>query len=164
MKKIINTSNAPSAIGTYSQAVMVNGFLYTSGQIGIDPSDGSMVSGGVRKQTDRVLNNIEAILLEAGLNKKNIIKLTVFLMDLEDFQHGLERSTAEYENPSNDRNYAHREFYIDYLNRQDGESDRLVDSSEALKSLLIIHAIYKSIEEDREVFLSEDNLQSKLGE
>ena len=87
MKKIINTSNAPSAIGTYSQAVMVNGFLYTSGQIGIDPSDGSMVSGGVRKQTDRVLNNIEAILLEAGLNKKNIIKLTVFLMDLEDFQH-----------------------------------------------------------------------------
>jgi len=86
------------------------------------------------------------------------------ICDLEDFQHGLERSTAEYENPSNDRNYAHREFYIDYLNRQDGESDRLVDSSEALKSLLIIHAIYKSIEEDREVFLSEDNLQSKLGE
>ena len=87
MKKIIKTSNAPSAIGTYSQAVMVNGFLYTSGQIGIDPSDGSMVSGGVRKQADRVLNNIEAILLEAGLNKKNIVKLTVFLMDLEDFQH-----------------------------------------------------------------------------
>ena len=87
MKEIINTKKAPSSIGTYSQAIKVNGFLFTSGQIGIDPSNGLMVSGGVRKQTDRVLNNIEAILLESGLNKKNIVKLTVFLMDLEDFQH-----------------------------------------------------------------------------
>ena len=87
MKEIINTKKAPSSIGTYSQAIKVNGFLFTSGQIGIDPSNGLMVSGGVRKQTDRVLNNIEAILLESGLNKKNIVKLTVFLIDLEDFQH-----------------------------------------------------------------------------
>ena len=87
MKEIINTKKAPSSIGTYSQAIKVNGFLFTSGQIGIDPSNGLLVSGGVRKQTDRVLNNIEAILLESGLNKKNIVKLTVFLIDLEDFQH-----------------------------------------------------------------------------
>jgi len=87
MKEIINTSNAPSAIGTYNQAVKVNKFLFTSGQIGIDPSKGSLVNGGVRKQTDRILNNIEAILIEAGLNKKNIVKLSVFLIDLKDFQH-----------------------------------------------------------------------------
>ena len=87
MKKIIDTSNAPSAIGTYSQAVMVNGFLYTSGQIGINPLDGNMINGGAREQTDRILKNIEAILLEADLKKENIIKLTVFLINLEDFQH-----------------------------------------------------------------------------
>ena len=87
MKEIINTKKAPSSIGTYSQAIKVNSLLFTSGQIGIDPSNGLLVRVGVRKQTDRVLNNIEAILLQAGLNKKNIVKLTVFLMDLDDFQH-----------------------------------------------------------------------------
>ena len=87
MKEIINTANAPSAIGTYNQAIKANNFLFTSGQIGINPSSGLIVDGGIRKQIDMIFRNIEAILKEAGLNKKNIVKLTVFLLDLKDFQH-----------------------------------------------------------------------------
>ncbi len=84
MKEIIKTQNAPSAIGTYNQGIKANGFLFTSGQIGIDPSDGQVV-GGVRMQCDRALNNINAILIESGAQKENIIKLSVFLIDLKDF-------------------------------------------------------------------------------
>ena len=84
MKEIIKTQNAPSAIGTYNQGIKANGFLFTSGQIGIDPSIGQVV-GGVRMQCDRALNNINAILIESGAQKENIIKLSVFLIDLKDF-------------------------------------------------------------------------------
>jgi 2-iminobutanoate/2-iminopropanoate deaminase len=87
VKKIINTSKAPSAIGTYSQAIKANGFLFTSGQLGIDPSCGKLVDGGVRMQSDRALKNIDAILNKSGVKKENIIKLSVFLINLKDFQH-----------------------------------------------------------------------------
>ena len=85
MKKIIHTPDAPAAIGTYNQAVEINGFIYTSGQIGIEPGTGTLVDGGMKEQTMRVLNNIDAILTAAGLDKASIIKLTVFLTDLEGF-------------------------------------------------------------------------------
>tara|TARA_X000000368_G_C22513359_1_gene485929 strand:- start:19 stop:405 length:387 start_codon:yes stop_codon:yes gene_type:complete len=87
VKEIINTPKAPSAIGTYSQAVKANGLLFTSGQLGIDPSTGELVEGGVRMQSDRALKNIDAILNESGIKKENIIKLSVFLINLKDFQH-----------------------------------------------------------------------------
>ena len=77
MKEIIKTSNAPSAIGTYSQGIKANGFLFTSGQIGIDPASGKLVDGGIRSQTDRTLININAILNESGIQKENIIKKTI---------------------------------------------------------------------------------------
>ena len=66
MKKIINTSDAPKAIGPYSQAVETNGILFISGQIPVDPKTGKIVKGGVREQTEQVMKNIEAILVEAG--------------------------------------------------------------------------------------------------
>ena len=85
MRNIINTNKAPAAIGTYSQAVESNGILFTSGQVGIDPETSEMVEGGVEDQTIRVLKNIYAILSESGLDKTSIIKLNVFLKDLDDF-------------------------------------------------------------------------------
>ena len=85
MKKIIHTPDAPAAIGTYNQAVEINGFIYTSGQIAIKPGTGTLVDGGMKEQTMRVLNNIDAILSAAGLDKTSIIKLTVFLTDLKGF-------------------------------------------------------------------------------
>ena len=85
MRNIINTNKAPATIGTYSQAVESNGILFTSGQVGIDPATSKMVEGGVEDQTIRVLKNIYAILSESGLDKTSIIKLNVFLKDLDDF-------------------------------------------------------------------------------
>ena len=85
MRKIINTNKAPAAIGTYSQAVESNGIIFTSGQVGIDPETSEMVEGGVADQAIRVLKNIYAILSESGLDKTSIIKLNVFLKDLDDF-------------------------------------------------------------------------------
>tara|TARA_B100001142_G_C14254785_1_gene624670 strand:+ start:598 stop:978 length:381 start_codon:yes stop_codon:yes gene_type:complete len=85
LKKIINTPNAPTAIGTYSQAVEVNNLIFTSGQVGIDPEKGKLVTGGMEAEARQVLKNIHLILIDAGLNKDNIIKLTVFLTDLNQF-------------------------------------------------------------------------------
>mgnify|MGYP003325519780 FL=1 len=85
MRNIIKTNKAPAAIGTYSQAVESNGILFTSGQVGIDPETSEMVEGGVADQAIRVLKNIYAILSESGLGKTSIIKLNVFLKDLDDF-------------------------------------------------------------------------------
>jgi len=85
MRNIIKTNKAPAAIGTYSQAVESNGILFTSGQLGIDPETSEMVEGGVEDQAIRVLKNIYAILSESGLDKTSIIKLNVFLKDLDDF-------------------------------------------------------------------------------
>ncbi len=85
MKQVIQTKNAPAAIGTYSQAIQYGEFLYTSGQIGIDIETGKLVKGGIEIETMRVLQNIEAILKAADINKSHIIKLTVFLTDLSMF-------------------------------------------------------------------------------
>lgn len=85
MKKIIATTNAPSAIGPYSQAVAANGFLFVSGQIPIDPATGEFVPGGIQEQTRRSLENGKAILTEAGLTLDNVIKTTVFLSDIQNF-------------------------------------------------------------------------------
>lgn len=85
MKTIINTDTAPRAIGPYSQAVMIDGFLYTSGQIAIDPATGELVEGGIEAQTERVLENIKAILKAAGMDLNNVIKTTVFVTNMGDF-------------------------------------------------------------------------------
>lgn len=85
MKKVIATNNAPAAIGPYSQAIEVNGMLFISGQIPIDPVTGEFVSGGIKEQTTQSFKNIKAILAEAGLTTDNVVKTTVLLSDIKDF-------------------------------------------------------------------------------
>jgi len=84
-KKIVATPNAPAAIGPYSQAIRIGGFLYTSGQISLDPETMKMITGDIEVETEKVLKNIEAILKADGLNLNNIIKTTVYLTDLSEF-------------------------------------------------------------------------------
>ena len=84
-KKIIATPKAPAAIGPYSQAIRIGEFLYTSGQISLDPESMKMITGDIEVETEKVLKNIEAILKEDGLNLNNIIKTTVYLTDLSEF-------------------------------------------------------------------------------
>lgn len=96
MKKIINTSNAPAAIGPYSQAVEANGFVFLSGQIPIDPQTGDFVSGGVREQTEQVFKNIKAILAEAGLSMDNVVKTTVLIASIMDFAEINEVYAAQF--------------------------------------------------------------------
>lgn len=83
--KTINTSAAPAAIGPYSQAIEANGFVYTSGQLPIDPATGQFPEGGVKEQTRQSLLNAQAILREAGLEMKNVVKTLVFLASMDDF-------------------------------------------------------------------------------
>ena len=85
MKKVINSKNAPAAIGPYSQAVLVDNTLYASGQLGIDPQTGDFVAGGVKEQTEQVFRNIRAILTEAGFEMSDVVKTTCFLADMGDF-------------------------------------------------------------------------------
>lgn len=85
MKKVINTTAAPAAIGPYSQAILVDNTLYASGQLGIDPATGDFVAGGVTEQTEQVFRNIKAILTEAGMTMNDIVKTTCFLSDMGDF-------------------------------------------------------------------------------
>ncbi|QIG89641.1 RidA family protein [Chryseobacterium sp. POL2] len=84
MKKIINTNNAPAAIGPYSQANMANGVLYISGQIPVDPATGKLEEG-IEKSTHQVMKNLEAILTEAGLGFRHVVKATIFLKNMDDF-------------------------------------------------------------------------------
>ena len=84
-KSILETRSAPRAVGTYSQVVEINDFIFTSGQIGLDPQTGELVDGGMREQTERILKNIHLMLLDLELDKENIIKLTVYLIDLKQF-------------------------------------------------------------------------------
>ena len=84
-KKVIKTNQAPSAIGPYSQGVNVDGFLYTSGQIALNPENMEMMNGEIEEETEWVLNNIEAILKAGGMKRAHIIKTTVYLTDLKDF-------------------------------------------------------------------------------
>jgi 2-iminobutanoate/2-iminopropanoate deaminase len=85
MKEIIATDRAPKAIGPYSQAVRVNGFLFLSGQIPLDPATGALVNGAIGEQTERVLENIKGLLESAGLALENVVKTTVFLKNIGDF-------------------------------------------------------------------------------
>jgi len=86
MKKIISTSEAPAAIGPYSQAVRVGSTIYCAGQIPLDPKSGQIVSGDMAAQTRRVLDNIAAVLKAEGATFENVVKTTIFLTDLGDFQ------------------------------------------------------------------------------
>jgi len=86
MKRIISTSKAPSAVGPYSQAVEVNGILYISGQIPIDPATGKLIEGDIKEQTEQVLKNIGAILSEAGYKFSDVVKSTCLLADMSYFK------------------------------------------------------------------------------
>jgi 2-iminobutanoate/2-iminopropanoate deaminase len=84
-KQAISTQAAPAAIGPYSQAVRIGGFLYTSGQVALDPASGALVTGDVSEQTVRVIENLKAVLAAAGANLTQVIKTTVFLKNISDF-------------------------------------------------------------------------------
>ena len=86
MKKIISTSEAPAAVGPYSQAVRAGSLVFCAGQIPLDPKTAQIVSGDIGEQTRRVLDNITAVLKADGLTFENIVKTTIFLTDLGDFQ------------------------------------------------------------------------------
>jgi 2-iminobutanoate/2-iminopropanoate deaminase len=84
-KKIIETSHAPRAIGPYAQAVISGGLLFASGQIALDPDTGEIVPGDVAAQTERVMQNLMAVLKEARMGPENVVKTTVYLADMADF-------------------------------------------------------------------------------
>ena len=85
VKTVISTKEAPAAIGPYSQAIRSGDTLFASGQIGLDPATGQLVSGGVAEQTKRVFENIKAVLAKAGLDLTHVVKTTVFLKSMGDF-------------------------------------------------------------------------------
>lgn len=84
-KKVLHTEKAPAAIGPYSQAIEVNGFVFASGQIPIDPATGEMVQGDVKDQTRQALTNASEVMKAAGLDLSHVVKTTVFLADMNDF-------------------------------------------------------------------------------
>ena len=85
MKDRVQTDSAPKAIGPYSQAIKANGLVFASGQIPLDPASMQIVEGGIREQTERVMNNLSAVLQAAGSSLDRVVKTTVFLADLADF-------------------------------------------------------------------------------
>ena len=85
MKKIVNTADAPAPIGPYSQAVIAGNFLFASGQIAINPADGNLVVENIKAETKQVMENIKAVLNEAGLDFGNIVKTTIFLSSMQNF-------------------------------------------------------------------------------
>ncbi|MBD0778813.1 RidA family protein [Maribacter sp. ANRC-HE7] len=85
MKKIINTKNAPAPIGPYNQAVLSGTTLYISGQIPIDPKTGNLIEGDIAKETKQCMENLRAILLEAGMTFENVVKSSIFISDMNQF-------------------------------------------------------------------------------
>jgi 2-iminobutanoate/2-iminopropanoate deaminase len=85
MKDIVTTDRGPKPIGPYSQAIKANGFLFLSGQVALDPKTGELTGNDIRQQTERVLENIKAIVEAAGSNLHHVVKTTVFLKDMSDF-------------------------------------------------------------------------------
>lgn len=83
--KALHTDKAPAAIGPYSQAIEVNGMVFASGQIPLDPTTGNVVEGGIKEQTRQALTNVKAIMEAAGLSLANVVKTTVFMADMSDF-------------------------------------------------------------------------------
>ena len=84
MKKVISTPNAPAAIGPYAQANLINGVLYISGQIPLNPESGKLVEG-IEQETHQVMKNLLAVLKEAGMDFKNVVKTSIFLKNMDDF-------------------------------------------------------------------------------
>ncbi|HEY0443848.1 MAG TPA: RidA family protein [Candidatus Limnocylindrales bacterium] len=84
-RRAVSTSGAPAAIGPYSQGIAVDGFVFCSGQIGLDPSSGELVAGGVEAQAERALKNLTAVLDAAGVAMADVVKTTIFLADIADF-------------------------------------------------------------------------------
>ncbi|MGZ9736075.1 RidA family protein [Flavobacterium sp. GNP002] len=85
MKKIIFTENAPAPIGPYNQAVLKGNTLYTSGQIAINPATGELVTDNIEVETEQVMQNMKAVLEAAGMTFENVVKTTIFIMDMNDF-------------------------------------------------------------------------------
>ena len=83
--RAVHTDGAPAALGPYSQAIVAGGFVYTAGQIPLDPDSGELVEGGVEVQAERVLENLGAILAAAGSSFSKVVKTTVFLSDMDDY-------------------------------------------------------------------------------
>jgi 2-iminobutanoate/2-iminopropanoate deaminase len=84
-RQAVHTSGAPAAVGPYSQGISVDGFVFCSGQIGLDPATGELVSGGVEAEADRALRNLTAVLDAAGMTMSDVVKTTLFLADIGDF-------------------------------------------------------------------------------
>lgn len=95
MKKILSTSQSPQAIGPYSQAVLINDFLYVSGQIPVDPKTQKIVTQDIESQTLQVMQNLQAILIEAGMNFENVVKTSIFIKNMDHFPT-INRIYAEY--------------------------------------------------------------------
>lgn len=85
MKKIINTKNAPAPIGPYNQAILVENTLYTSGQIAINPATGEVINTSIEAETKQVMENIKAVLAEAGMTFEDVIKTSIFIKNMNDF-------------------------------------------------------------------------------
>jgi 2-iminobutanoate/2-iminopropanoate deaminase len=85
MRDVVSTKEAPQAIGPYSQAIRAGGFIFVSGQIPIDPANGNVLRGDIAAQTQRVINNLEAILRSAGSDLAHVVKTTVYLKSMSDF-------------------------------------------------------------------------------
>jgi len=85
MKKIINTKNAPAPIGPYNQAVLAGNTLYTSGQIALNPTTGKLVNDSIENETTQVLENMKAVLTEAGMTFENVVKASIFVKNMNDF-------------------------------------------------------------------------------
>lgn len=116
MKKIIHTTNAPAAIGPYSQATEINGMLFISGQIPIDPSIGKIVEGGITEQSEQVMKNIGAVLAEAGYTFSEVVKSTCLLSDMANFAAMNEVYGKYYaENPPARAAFAVRELPLGVL-------------------------------------------------
>lgn len=122
MKKIITTHKAPKAIATYSQAVEINGLLFISGQIAIDPETGTMVEGGIQEQTERVLKNIIGILDDAGYSLQNVVKTTCILSDIGNYKQM-------------------NEVYVSYFNHESPARAAYAVSALPMNALIEIEAI-----------------------
>ena len=85
MKRIITTPNAPAPIGPYNQAVLVNGILYTSGQIAINPNTGALITEDIKTETQQVMENLKAVLTAAGMTFDDVFKATIFVSDMHNF-------------------------------------------------------------------------------
>src|SRR5258706_10956668 len=85
MRDVISTSDAPKAIGPYSQAIKTSGMIFTAGQVGFDPATGNIVEGGIQQQTERVMENLSNILRSAGSSLEKVVKTTVYLKNMSEF-------------------------------------------------------------------------------